>query len=88
MGRMNTQVNFRTNRKTLSRADKVFQDMGMDRSTALNMFLSRVEAEKGLPFTPTANTVLLRARWDMEVARAKKTRGYKTAKAATRAALK
>ncbi|HEY4528386.1 MAG TPA: type II toxin-antitoxin system RelB/DinJ family antitoxin [Candidatus Paceibacterota bacterium] len=85
---MDTKVNFRTNKKILARADKVFKSMGMDRSTALNIFLARVEAEEGLPFKPTANHKMLRAKWDKEVAAAKKTRGYKTAEEAMRAALR
>lgn len=84
---MNTQVNFRTNKKTLARADKIFQEMGMDRSTALNMFLVRVEAERGLPFA-AKDPAIIRAKWDKEVAEAKKTRGYKTAKEAIEAALR
>ena len=88
MNNMDTQVNFRTNKRVLARADKVFENMGMDRSTALNMFLNRVEAEEGLPFKPTANIKEIRASWDKEVVLAKKTKGYKSAKQALQAALR
>ncbi|MDO8565167.1 MAG: type II toxin-antitoxin system RelB/DinJ family antitoxin [bacterium] len=83
---MNTQVNFRTNKKTLARADKIFQNMGMDRSTALNMFLTRVEAERGLPFT-AKDPAVIRAKWDKEIAAAKKTKGYKSTKEMMKAIL-
>ena len=85
---MDTKVNFRTNKKMLNRADKIFQNMGMDRSTALNIFLARVEAEKGLPFKPTANLAIIRAHWDKETMLARRTKGYKNAKQAIRAALR
>ncbi|MCR4279400.1 MAG: type II toxin-antitoxin system RelB/DinJ family antitoxin [Candidatus Zambryskibacteria bacterium] len=85
---MDTQVNFRTNKRILARADKVFESMGMDRSTALNMFLTRVEAEEGLPFRPSANIKAIREKWDREVVLAKKTKGYKNTKVMMRAILR
>ena len=85
---MNTQVNFRTNKRILSRADKIFEKMGLDRSTALNMFLNRVEAEQGLPFQPTINAKKIRERWDREVENAKKGKAYNTAREAIEAALR
>ena len=77
---MDTSVNFRTNKKVLAKADKIFRNMGMDRSTALNMFLVRVEAEKAMPFR-AKDPKIIRAQWDKEVAAAKKTKGYTSAKA-------
>ncbi len=78
---MDTKVNFRTNKKVLASADKIFRSMGMDRSTALNMFLNRVEAEKGLPFQPsTTKMIELKKKWDKEIALAKKSKGYTNTK--------
>jgi|SRR3990167_109261 len=54
MKHMDTKVNFRTNKKTLARADKIFRRMGMDRSTALNIFLMEVVRVNGFPFKLTA----------------------------------
>jgi len=81
MERMDKTVNFRTNKKTLAKVDKIFRRMGMDRSTALNMFLSRVEAEEGLPFTPSSKLAAIRAKWDKEIAEAKKSKGYTSTEA-------
>jgi len=84
MERMDAKVNFRTNKKTLARADKIFKSMGMDRSTALNIFLAGVNTEQGLPFTPSVKLSAIKARWDKEATRAMKTKGYTNTKAMMR----
>lgn len=38
---------------TKSQAVEVLNDLGMDASTAINVFLRQVIAENGLPFQPT-----------------------------------
>ena len=47
-------VCFRTKQLTKKKAEKVFDDLGISMSGALNMFLTQVARDKGLPFTPTA----------------------------------
>lgn len=44
---------FRTKQLTKRKAEKIFSDMGVSMSSALNMFLTQVVRDKGLPFTPT-----------------------------------
>jgi addiction module RelB/DinJ family antitoxin len=76
---MNIAINVRTNKKLLSKADKVFSAMGMTRSAGVNMFLNRVASEQALPFTPTDPSVI-RARWDKESTFAiKKSKRFNTA---------
>lgn len=47
-------ISFRTKQSTKKKAEKIFDDMGVSMSSALNMFLTQVVRDKGLPFTPTA----------------------------------
>ena len=63
-----TQINIRVEAKTKREAAKALADIGLDMSSAVNMFLHQVVTEKGLPFTPTKNTAAIRAKWDKEVA--------------------
>ena len=51
---MRSLVCFRTKQLTKRKAEKVFNDMGISMSAALNMFLTQVARDKGMPFTPTA----------------------------------
>lgn len=48
-----TTVCFRTWQLTKKKAEKIFDDMGISMSGALNLFLAQVVRDKGLPFTPT-----------------------------------
>ena len=45
-------VNVRTNAATKLAAKRVFEKMGLDLSTGVNMYLSRVAQDKAMPFTP------------------------------------
>jgi DNA-damage-inducible protein J len=63
---MNTVINIRTEKRLRDEAKKVFSKMGLSTSAGINMFLSQVVAEKGLPFTPTVDPKKIRARWDKE----------------------
>ena len=47
-----TVVNVRTDAATKRKAKRVFEQMGIDLSTGVNMFLARVAQDKALPFTP------------------------------------
>ena len=78
-----TTLNIRIDEKTKSSAFKVLSKVGLDMSSAIKVFLSQVIIEGGLPFTPTTNAKEIRARWDREVARAKKSKKtFKTGKEA------
>lgn len=48
-----TSVCFRTRAMQKMKAEKIFDQMGLSMSAALNMFLAQTIREKGLPFTPT-----------------------------------
>ncbi|OGG52476.1 hypothetical protein A3H16_04055 [Candidatus Kaiserbacteria bacterium RIFCSPLOWO2_12_FULL_53_8] len=78
-----TTVNVRIEEKTKAAASKALAGVGLDLSTGVKLFLHQVVTEQGLPFTPTKNPAVLRAKWDAEVAQAlKRGKVYKTARAA------
>ena len=64
-----TQINVRVEDKTKRLASKTLADIGLDMSSAVNLFLKQVIVDQGLPFTPsTKDAKKLRAKWDKEVA--------------------
>ncbi len=77
-----TTLNVRIEEKTKAQASKALNKLGLDMSSAVKLFLMQVIKEDGLPFTPTNNKAVIKARWDKEIAEAlaggKK---YKTAEA-------
>ena len=77
---MDTTINVRTNKEIRKKAQKVFSSLGISTSAGVNMFLHQVVQEKGLPFTPTADTKKIRERWDAQVKEAKKSGKYKDAR--------
>lgn len=78
-----TTVNVRIEEKTKAQATKTLAKLGLDMSSAVKLFLTQVIKEDGLPFTPTNNHAVIRARWDREVADALKNgKRYKTGKEA------
>lgn len=48
-----TTLSFRTKELTKKKAEKIFDDLGISMSGALNMFLAQVVRDKGMPFVPT-----------------------------------
>lgn len=50
-----TTITIRTNKNTKVAAKKLFSDLGMDMSTAINTFLSQSVREQGLPFRPSTH---------------------------------
>jgi DNA-damage-inducible protein J len=66
-----TTISIRIEEATKKAASKMLGELGLDMSSAVNIFLRQVVAEKGLPFTPTKNPAILRAKWDTEVAQAR-----------------
>lgn len=49
---MKATVNIRTDVSIKREAQRVFKRMGLDLSTGVNMYLSRVAQDKAMPFTP------------------------------------
>lgn len=47
-----TTISFRTDSDTKAAASELFKDLGLDMSTAINMFLRQAVTDNGLPFTP------------------------------------
>ncbi|MGJ9530045.1 type II toxin-antitoxin system RelB/DinJ family antitoxin [Actinotignum sp. GS-2025a] len=45
-------VSFRTDDETKAQAAELFRDLGLDMSSAINMFLRQSIASNGIPFTP------------------------------------
>ena len=46
-------INFRTKKSVKDKASKLFEKMGLDMSSAMNMFLSKVLETKSIPFRVT-----------------------------------
>ena len=68
-----TQINVRVEDKTKRLASKTLADIGLDMSSAVNLFLKQVVVDQGLPFTPSKkDPKKIRAQWDREVAQALK----------------
>lgn len=45
-------INVRVNKDDKEQAKNLFEKMGLDMSTAINMFIKQALAEQGLPFRP------------------------------------
>lgn len=58
---MNTNLNIRTDKEVKESAEKIFSELGISMSTAVNMFLRQTIRHGGIPFelkvTPNAETV-------------------------------
>lgn len=57
-----TNLNIRTSKETKVAAEKIFDELGINTSTAFNIFLKAVIRENGLPFdmhvdSPNAETI-------------------------------
>ena len=52
----NTTITIRTNDKTKAEAKKLFSSLGMDMSTAFNIFLKKALRYRGIPFEITEET--------------------------------
>lgn len=81
---MNTVINIRTDKNVRDEARKVFSKIGLSTSAGINIFLHQVVAEKGLPFTPTADPKKIRARWDAQTVKSLKGKKYSNAASALR----
>lgn len=58
---MNTNLNIRTEKEVKENAEKIFSELGMSMSTAINLFLRQTIRFGGIPFelkvTPNAETL-------------------------------
>ncbi len=79
-----TTLNIRIENKAKADANRALARMGLDMSSAVKLFLSQVVKEDGLPFLPTNNPIVIKARFDAQVAEARKSRGFRTGKGALR----
>lgn len=76
-----TTLNIRIEENIKAKANKTLASLGLDMSGAVKLFLNQVITEKGLPFTPTKNLSVIKAKWDKEVAHVLKSgKVYKTGK--------
>lgn len=83
-----TTINIRVDAKLKKDASKTFASLGLDTSSAIKMFLTQVVKENGMPFRPTNNLEMIKARWDEEVKEALKEKGYTDVKEMHRDLLK
>ncbi|QPK78757.1 type II toxin-antitoxin system RelB/DinJ family antitoxin [Corynebacterium lizhenjunii] len=51
------KINFRTDADTKAQAEELFRVLGLDISTALNMFLKQAIREQGLPIQPALHRI-------------------------------
>ncbi len=54
------------------KASKTLDELGMDFSSGITLFLTQLVREQALPFRPAKDPQKIRAQWDREVAEAKK----------------
>ena len=50
-----TTINVRIDKRDKDHAKMIFDSLGLDMSTAINMFIRQTIIENGLPFKPTLN---------------------------------
>lgn len=60
--RTGTRINFRTDTATKEAATRILDTLGLDMTTALNLFLRQTIHNHALPFTPSAATTDTEAR--------------------------
>ena len=77
-----TNINIRTDKEVKETAEKIFEQLGLNMTTAVNMFLRQAIRENGIPFCPTLevpNAVTIAAMEEgRRIARDKNAKGYKT----------
>lgn len=77
-----TNLNIRTNKEIKLQADLVCSELGMNLSTAVNMFLRALVREQGLPFNLKLKEfneeTILAIEEGRKIARDKSVKGYKT----------
>ena len=56
MGKADTSITIRMNSDVKQQAQQIFSELGMDMTTAINVFLRQAIKYKGFPFDVTLNT--------------------------------
>lgn len=51
-----TNINIRTDKEIKESAEKIFEQLGLNMTTAVNMFLRQTIRSNGIPFNLTLNT--------------------------------
>ena len=77
-----TTLQIRIDENTKRKAKKTFENMGLDISSGVKLFLEQVITTQSIPFsavTPAGHKLRNWNRLKMEIAEAKKTKGYRTA---------
>ena len=79
---MTTTLSIRIDEKTKREARKTLEALGLDLSSAVNMFLNQVVIQQGVPLTlfrvsTKEEREKIRKEWDKKVVDAMKTKGYK-----------
>ncbi|HEX2792201.1 MAG TPA: type II toxin-antitoxin system RelB/DinJ family antitoxin [Candidatus Paceibacterota bacterium] len=89
---MTTTIQVRIDAKLKKDAQSVFENMGLDLSSGVKLYLTQVIREQGLPFTPrtvNGHTAAYESRLVRAAAQAKKSgASYRSAKSAMRDLLK
>lgn len=80
---LNTTIQVRTSTQRKERARKVFEKMGLDMSSGVNLYLEQVIVTKSVPFVPTTSEGFKLKRWKIYRKEIEETlrngKGYKTA---------
>lgn len=75
-------INIRTDKEVKEAAEKIFEQLGLNMTTAINMFLRQSIRENGIPFYPTLDVPNAITAAAMEegkrIAGDKNIKGYKT----------
>lgn len=75
-----TNLNIRTDKKIKKQAEEIFSELGLNMTTAINMFLRTAIREKGIPFEvklKEPNDITLKAiKEGRNIARDKNVEGY------------
>lgn len=78
-----TTIQVRTPAKTKKAAQKILKELGLDMSTAINVYLVKIIQRKGIPFefvTENGFTLAEELKILRELEEAKKSKGYASAK--------
>ena len=61
-----TRVQVRTSKELKDSATRTLARMGLDMTSAINLYLQQIVNRQELPFTPTAMDANTQARWEAE----------------------
>jgi len=73
-----TNINIKVDSDILKQAQIIFDELGIDLSTAINLFLIEVVKENGLPFDVPNDKTMAAIKEGNRIATDKKVKGYKT----------